>query len=312
MIYTLTPNPSIDHSLKIPQIRFNNVLRSQKVRMDLGGKGFNISRSLLQFGVDSTAIAWVGGGTGKMLADGLQSLGIQTDFVWIEEDTRINTRIDEEQGDWHIKVNEPGPSITEYEIEQLFQKVEGYAKKGDVWVLAGSLPPTVPDEFYADLIKLFKSRGAKVYLDARGPALRYGCQAAPYMVKPNAEQAGAIVGFEIDDHEDAKRAALPFLRMGIECLALTLGDSGLLYSTQREMIHAKPPKIKVRNESGSGDSLLAGLIYAQLRDWEPVEAARWAVATSTAASETEGVSEFDVVRIQEILSEVESKVVNVM
>lgn len=312
MIFTLTPNPSIDHSLTIPQIRFNSVLRSQKMRMDLGGKGFNVSRSLLQFGVDSTAIAWVGGGTGKMLADGLQSLGIQTDFVWIEEDTRINTRIDEEQGDWHIKVNEPGPPVTEYEIEQLFQKVDGYAKKGDVWVLSGSLPPTVPDEFYADMIGLFKSRGARVYLDASGPALRYGCQAAPYMVKPNADEAGSIVGFTIDDHEDAKRAALPFLRMGIECLALTMGTTGLLFSTQREMIYAKPPKIDIRNESGAGDSLLAGLIYAQMREWDPVEVARWAVATGAAASESDGVSEFDVSRIQEVLPEVEAKVVNVM
>jgi 1-phosphofructokinase family hexose kinase len=312
MIFTLTPNPSIDHSLTIPQIRFNSVLRSQKVRLDLGGKGFNISRSLMQFGTDSIAIAWVGGGTGKMLADGLQSLGIQTDFVWVEHDTRTNTRIDEEQGDWYIKVNEPGPPITKSDIEQLFQKVEGYAKKDDIWVLSGSLPPDVPDEFYADLIKLIKSRGVKVYLDTSGPALRYGCQAVPYLVKPNAREAASIVGFDVHDREDAKRAALPFLRMGIDYLAITMGSEGLLFATQHEMIHAKPPKIKVKNESGAGDSLLAGLIYAQIREWEPIEVARWAVATGAAASETEGVSEFDVRRVQEILPEVESKVVNVM
>jgi len=312
MIFTLTPNPSIDRSLTIPQIRFNSVLRSQNVRLDLGGKGFNVSRSLQQFGVDTTAIAWVGGGTGKTLADGLQRLGIQTDFVWVEEDTRTNTRIDEEQGDWYIKVNEPGPQITEKDIEQLFQKVEGYAKKGDFWVLSGSLPPDVPDQFYADLIKLFKSRGVRVYLDTSGPSLRYGCQASPYMVKPNAAEAASIVGFDIDDQEDAKRAALPFLRMGIEFLALTMGSVGLLFATQREMIHAKPPRVKVKNESGAGDSLFAGVIYAQMRDWDPVEVARWAVATGAAAAETDGVSEFDVRRIQEILPEVDSKVINVM
>lgn len=312
MIFTLTPNPSIDHSLTIPQIRFNSVLRSQKVRVDLGGKGFNVSRSLLQLGVDSTAIAFVGGGTGKMLADGLQSLGIQTDFVWVENDTRTNIRIDEEQGDWYIKVNEPGPSIIRSDIELLFQKVEGYARKGDIWVLSGSLPPFVPDEFYMDLIKLFKSRGASVYLDASGPALRYGCQAAPYLVKPNAIEAASIVGFDVNDQEDAKRAALPFLRMGIDCLALTMGAMGLLYATQQVMIHAKPPKINIKNESGAGDSLLAGLIYAQMKGWEPVEIARWAVATGAAASETVGVSEFDVNRIQQILHEVEPKIINVM
>lgn len=266
----------------------------------------------MQFGTDSIAIAWVGGGTGKMLADGLQSLGIQTDFVWVEHDTRTNTRIDEEQGDWYIKVNEPGPPITESDIEQLFQKVEGYAKKDDIWVLSGSLPPDVPDEFYADLIKLIKSRGVKVYLDTSGQALRYGCQAGPYLVKPNAKEAASFVGFDIQDSEDAKRAALPFLRMGIDYLAITMGAEGLLFATQREMIYAKPPKIKVKNESGAGDSLLAGLIYAQTREWDPVEVARWAVATGAAVCETEGVSEFDVRRVQEILLEVESKVINVM
>jgi len=312
MIFTLTPNPSIDHSLTIPQIRFNSVLRSQKVRLDLGGKGFNVSRSLMQFGLESIAIAWVGGGTGKMLADGLQSLGIQTDFVWVEKDTRTNTRIDEEQGDWYIKVNEPGPPITENDIEQLFQKIEGYAKKGDIWVLSGSLPPDVPDEFYAELIKLFKSRGVKVYLDTSGSALRYACQAGPYLVKPNTHEAASIVGFEVNDREDAKRAVLPFLRMGIDCVGLTLGAGDLIYATQRVMIHAKSPKIKIKNESGAGDSLLSGLIYAQMREWEPVEEARWAVATGAAASETEGVSDFEVTRIQEILPEVESQIINVM
>ncbi|MDY6845504.1 MAG: 1-phosphofructokinase family hexose kinase [Chloroflexota bacterium] len=312
MIFTLTPNPSIDRSLTIPQIQFNSVLRSQKTRLDWGGKGFNVSRSLQQFGVDTTAIAWVGGGSGKMLADGLQSLGIQTDFVWVDNDTRTNTRIDEVTGDWYIKVNEPGPPITQDDIKQLFQKVEGYAKKDDIWVLSGSLPPDVPSEFYADLIRLFKSRGAKVYLDTSDSALRYACQASPFLVKPNPSEAGTIVGFEIEDQEDAKRAALPFLRMGIDYLALTMGPMGLLFASQHEMIYAKPPKINVKNESGAGDSLLAALIYGQTKGWEPVEIARWAVATGAAAAETEGVSEFDISRIQEILPEVESKIINVM
>jgi 1-phosphofructokinase len=132
------------------------------------------------------------------------------------------------------------------------------------------------------------------------------------LVKPNAIEAGSIVGFEVADQEDAKRAALPFLRMGIDYLALTMGSMGLLFATQREMIHAKPPKINVKNESGAGDSLLAALIYGQARGWEPVEIARWAVATGAAAAETEGVSEFDISRIQEILPEVESQIINVM
>jgi 1-phosphofructokinase family hexose kinase len=312
MIFTLTPNPSVDRSLTVPEIRFNNVLRSKNMRLDWGGKGFNVSRSLQQFGIESMAIAWVGGGTGKILADGLQRLGIQTDFVWVDGETRTNTMLIEDSGDWHIKINEPGPSISEDEIEQLYLKVESYAKKDDLWILSGSLPLNVSEDFYAKLIALLKSRGVRIYLDTNGMPLYYGCQASPYMVKPNAIEAAQIVDFSIDDQEDAKRAALPFLRMGVEIFAMTMGAAGLLLATQREMVYAAPPKVNVRNAAGSGDALLAGMIYAQMRELDLVEVARWAVATGTASVETDGVSEFTIDRIQEIFNEVESTVINVM
>lgn len=312
MLYTLTPNPSVDRSLVIPEIRFNSVLRSKQVRLDYGGKGFNVSRALHTFGIESTAIAWVGGGSGKMLADGLQRLGVQTDFVWMDEETRTNTMVIEEEGDWHIKVNEPGPSISEEAIQQMFQKVEGYAKKGDVWILSGSLPPDVSDEFYADLIVLLKSRGARVYLDSNGAALEKGSAAGPYLVKPNIAEASKIVGFNVDGVEEAKRAALPFLRMGIEYFALTMGEAGLLMASQYEMVFARPPKVHVRNAAGSGDALLAGMLYAQSRDLPLAEVARWAVATGTASVETEGVSEISIEGIQALLPNVVSQTINVM
>lgn len=312
MIYTLTPNPSVDRSITLPEIRFNSVLRSQQVRLDWGGKGFNVSRSLQQLGIESVALGWVGGGTGKMLADGLQQMGIQTDFVWVDRDTRTNTMIIEDQGDWHIKVNEPGPPISRDDIEYLFQKVEGYAKRDDLWVLSGSLPPDVPDDFYAKLIELFHLRGARVYLDASGQALQLGCGAGPYLVKPNLFEASQVVGFSIEDLEDAKRAALFFLRMGVDYFALTMGASGLLLATQREMVFAKAPKIHARNTAGSGDSLLAGMIYAQLHGMDLVDVARWGVGTGSASVETEGVSEFEINRVVKLLEEIDSRVINVM
>jgi 1-phosphofructokinase len=302
----------VDRSINVSQIRFNAVLRSRKIRLDWAGKGFNVSRSLQQFGIESIVLAWVGGGSGKMLADGLQHLGIQTDFVWVDEDTRTNTLIIEDQGDWHVKVNEPGPSITPDAIDQMMLKVEGYAKKGDIWILSGSLPPDVPENFYANLIRLLKSHGASVYLDAGGVALRLGCQEVPYLVKPNAIEASKIVGFSIDDQEDAKRATLPFLRMGIGYFALTLGTSDLLIASQREMVFATAPKVGVRNATGAGDSLLAGMIYAQTKGMDLIEVARWALATGAASIESEGVSEFDINRVQDLLPAVDSKIINVL
>ena len=312
MIFTLTPNPSIDRTILIPEIRFNSVLRSNRIRLDLGGKGFNVSRSLQTFGIESMAIAWVGGASGKILADGLLGLGIQTDFVWVDQETRGNTMIIEESGDWYIKVNEPGPQISKDAVDQLYKKVEGHARKGDWWVLSGSLPPDVPVDFYADLIKLLNSRGARVYLDARGEALQYGYQAVPYLVKPNAAEASHIVGFEVEDQEDAKRAALPFLRSGVSFFALTMGSMGLLLATQNEMVYARAPKVVAHNTAGSGDASLAALLYAESQGKDLAEMAAWGVAAGTASVETEGVSEFDIEKVQALKSEIEVQLINIM
>ncbi len=312
MIYTLTPNPSVDRSITIPEIRFNTVLRSQSVRLDWAGKGFNVSRALQQLGIESIAMGWVGGGTGKMLADGLAQLGIQADFVWVAEDTRTNTMINEASGEWHMKINEPGPSILAEDIEHLNQKVKEYAKKGDLWILSGSLPPDVPNDFYAKLIDMLQKRKARVYLDASGKALQYGIQASPYLVKPNLAEASEEVGFEINNIEDAKRAALHFLRAGIQYFALTMGASGLLLASQKEMVYASPPKIHARNTAGSGDALLAAIIHAQMQGLNLVDVARWGVAAGSASIETEGVSEFEMNRLHELMQKIDARVINVL
>lgn len=312
MIYTLTPNPSVDRSITIPEIRFNSVLRSQSVRLDWAGKGFNVSRALQILGIESIALGWVGGGTGKMLEDGLKQLGIQTDFVWVTEDTRTNTMINEAAGEWHMKINEPGPSILTEDIDKLIDKIQKYVKKDDLWVLSGSLPPDVPDDFYAKLIQLLKKRKAKVFLDASEKALTYGIQASPYMVKPNLAETTEEVGFSINNIEDAKRAALHFLRAGIDFYALTMGASGLLLASQKEMVYALPPKIHARNTAGSGDALLAAMIHAQMQGFNLIEVARWGVAVGSASIETEGVSEFEIDRVYDLLKKVDSRVINVL
>ena len=121
MIITLTPNPSVDRTLHVPQLRFNEVLRAHDVRVDWGGKGFNVSRALRILNEETLALAWVGGGTGRMVQHGLNQLGIKTDFVWVEEETRINTVAQEDSGEWYIRLNEPGPHIPEDAIQSLLE-----------------------------------------------------------------------------------------------------------------------------------------------------------------------------------------------
>ena len=147
MIITLTPNPSVDRTLVVHRLKFNEILRAEPALLDWGGKGLLVSRGLVALGQPSLALGWVGGGTGKTLEDGLNKFGIKTDFVWVDGETRTNTVIQEESNDWYMLVNETGPHVPPGAVDEMIAKASKYANPGDIWVTAGSLPPGVPETF---------------------------------------------------------------------------------------------------------------------------------------------------------------------
>jgi len=312
MIITLTPNPSVDRTLHVPQLRFNEVLRAHDVRVDWGGKGFNVSRALRILNEETLALAWVGGGTGRMVQHGLNQLGIKTDFVWVEDETRINTVAQEDSGEWYIRLNEPGPHIPEDAIQSLLAKAEAYASKNDIWVAAGSLPQDVPADFYAQLIHLLKNKGVRVFFDANGEALRAGLTDPPFLVNPDITETENYVGFSIHNYDDAKRAVLPFLRLGVEYVALSIDGLGLLLASQQEMMLATPPKVSIRNVTGAGDALMAGMAYGFARGMDLREIARLGAAFSAVAVTTESLASVKNSDVEAMLPRVEVRTVNVM
>jgi len=312
MIITLTPNPSVDRTLHVPQLRFNEVLRAHDVRVDWGGKGFNVSRALRILNEETLALAWVGGGTGRMMQHGLNQLGIKTDFVWVEEETRINTVAQEDSGEWYIRLNEPGPHIPEDAIQSLLAKAEAYASKKDIWVAAGSLPQDVPADFYTQLIHLLKNKGVRVFFDANGEALRAGLSDPPFLVNPDISETEDFVGFSIHNYDDAKRAVLPFLRLGVEYVALSIDGLGLLLASQQEMMLATPPKVSIRNVTGAGDALTAGMAYGFARGMDLREIARLGAAFSAVAVTTVSLASVKNSDVEAMLPRVEVRTVNVM
>jgi len=312
MIITLTPNPSVDRTLHVPQLRFNEVLRAHDVRVDWGGKGFNVSRALRILNEETLALAWVGGGTGRMMQHGLNQLGIKTDFVWVEEETRINTVAQEDSGEWYIRLNEPGPHIPEDAIQSLLAKAEAYASKKDIWVAAGSLPQDVPADFYSQLIHLLKTKGVRVFFDANGEALRAGLSDPPFLVNPDISETEDFVGFSIHNYDDAKRAVLPFLRLGVEYVALSIDGLGLLLASQQEMMLATPPKVSIRNVTGAGDALMAGMAYGFARGMDLREIARLGAAFSAVAVTTVSLASVKNSDVEAMLPRVEVRTVNVM
>jgi 1-phosphofructokinase family hexose kinase len=289
MIYTLTLNPALDRELTVSKIVFDDVLRANILRVDYGGKGFNVSRALKALGAESVALGFVGGRTGQRISDGLYKLGICTDFIEVDGETRTNFSIISESQPNHIKVNEPGPIITSKEEKALLEKVATLAKADDWWVLSGSLSPGVSPTIYAEIIKIVQEAGAKAILDTSGPPLRHGCLAGPFLVKPNATEAVELTG--IKQITTQSRAVAEVIHaMGVSHVMISMGKAGAIFSDGDRLWLASSPDIEVRNRIGAGDSSVAGLVWGltQKMDWPDV--LKWSMACGTATASLSGTA----------------------
>jgi 1-phosphofructokinase family hexose kinase len=290
MIYTVTLNPAVDRELLIPEIEFDSVLRASESRVDFGGKGFNVSRMLKSLDTASIALGFAGGRSGELLRDGLHSLGIQTDFVWIEGETRTNVSIVSQAQKRYIKANEPGPVISSARQEQLRLKIRSLAQAGDWWVLTGSIPPGVPDTIYAELIELIQGPGARAILDTSGGALACGCQAGPYLVKPNRDEASRLTGLPTGSRVEIIAAAKVILRMGPAHVVISLGNDGALLVQEDQVWAAGSPPIEERNPIGAGDSMIGGLVWGLQQGLAFQETLGWGIACGAATASLSGTT----------------------
>lgn len=304
MIYTLTLNPAVDRELTVPAMEFDSVLRASGARVDFGGKGFNVSRLLKGLGASSTAVGFLGGRAGELLQDGLQSLGIGTDFVWVPEETRTNVSIVTESHDHYIKVNEKGPLVDETKQKELLDKIDSLAKRGDWWVLAGSLPPGVGDDFYARIVNILVKHEAQAILDTSGESLRLGCAEKPYLLKPNAEEAHALTGLPMDTPAEIAVAAAKTRELGAQNVVISMGKSGALLHTAEGTWLTHSPKIKEKNPIGAGDSMVGGLVWALTQGIALKEALGWGVASGAATASLPGTEVGSRPFIEELFSQV--------
>ena len=305
MIYTVTLNPAVDRELTVPAMEFDSVLRASESRLDFGGKGFNVSRLLKGMDASSTAVGFLGGRTGELLQDGLQSLGIGTDFVWVPGETRTNVSIVTQAHDQYIKVNEKGPLVDAAKQQELLDKIDTLAQPGDWWVLAGSLPPGLTDDFYARVVNVLNQHQARAILDTSGESLRAGCAEKPYLVKPNAEEARALTGLPMDTPAEIAAAAAEIRRMGAQNVIVSMGKSGALLNTAEGTWLTHSPKIKEKNPIGAGDSMVGGLVWGLTQAIALKEALGWGVASGAATASLPGTEVGSRPLVEELFTQVE-------
>jgi 1-phosphofructokinase len=261
MIVTVTPNPSLDRTLEVDELRRGEMVRAHADRSDAGGKGVNVSRALVANGHQSRAVLPLGGADGAFLASLLRDLGIEVAAVPIADEIRSNVTVVEPDGTVS-KLNAPGPRLSGSEIDALLNRAI-QAADGAEWVVAsGSLAPGMPEDLHARLVEAVRAVGARVAVDTSGAALERVLSAGPDVLKPNEQELSEVTGVIPQTLGDVVLAASELRSKGVGTVLVSLGPGGAVLVGEGEPLHAESDVVVPRSTVGAGDALLAGFLAA--------------------------------------------------
>lgn len=301
MIYTLTLNPSVDYIVKLESFQLGELNRTVNEAKFPGGKGINVSTVLKQFGCKSKALGFIGGFTGAYIDQYLQNEDIDTDFVQVDEDTRINVKIKTGQ---ESEINALGPNISEQNFALLKQKIQ-HLGADDLLVLAGSIPASLPKTTYEELVKICSENGAQFVVDAEGDLLKKVLPYHPFLIKPNHHELGELFDTSITTAEEVIPYGKKLVEMGVENVIVSLAGAGAVLINSEKVFFAKVPSGEVKNSVGAGDSMVAGFLAAYERTGNIEEAFRYSVASGSATAFSLGLCSKG--KVEELLPQVHIK-----
>lgn len=281
MIATVTLNPAIDKTYWTARLLKGQVNRMHTVTEFAGGKGINVTKVLRGYQFPVMAMGFLGGYTGQFIEQYVESIGAVCRFTHTQQSVRCTTNVLSEDG-YVTELLEPGPVISEEELDSFRQQYVQTAAESDILILSGSAPKGVPEGIYAELIEMAKKAGKKVILDTSGGYLKAGARALPFMIKPNLKELEILIGRKVRDRQEAVEAALFLQQQGIGRIMVSMGAKGLLYVSEDKVLFAKAPKVKVVNTVGCGDSVVASFAMSFLKGEEDEMTLKKAVAVSAA------------------------------
>lgn len=290
MIVTVTLNPAIDQTIEVDSFVEGDTNRVTSMRLDIGGKGINVARSLKELGYEALAMGFAPGAMGRVIEDQLADGGIGTDFTYVSGGTRTNVTIIDREHQRDTVLSARGPSITPDDLKHLYARVERRLRP-DTWlVIAGSLPPPCTGEVYRMLVEQAEHAGAMSVLDADGPVVREVLDGGgrPTLIKMNADEFGRICGDPVGTEDEVLAAAERVHALGVPSVVVTRGSSGAIAVTADAEYRVCMPRIPVVSARGAGDAFLAGLLFALRRNETWPEALARAGAAGAACCLTPG------------------------
>ncbi len=282
MIYTVTFNPSLDYIVTVEDFKLGRVNRTSTELIYPGGKGINVSIVLKNLGFDNIALGFEAGFTGKEIIRLINEAGVSHDFIHVDSGiSRINVKV---RSSSESEINGQGPLIDNSHINELYKKLD-QLKKGDILVLAGSIPTVMPSSMYMDIMKYLAERDVKVIVDATKDLLVNVLEYKPFLIKPNNHELGEIFGVELTTRDEVVCYAKKLKEMGAcNVLVSMAGEGAVLVAEDGSVIKSKAPKGKVKNSVGAGDSMVAGFIAGYLTSKDYKEAFKTGVCTGSASA----------------------------
>ena len=270
MIYTVTLNPALDYIIFVNNFSAGTINKMQREVVEVGGKGINVSIILSELGVKSKALGFVAGFTGDEIERRVSDFGVQPNFVKLQNGmSRINVKLkncDYNNKITETEINSNGPDISDSDLKHLFEQLDEL-RDGDVLVLAGSVPKSLPTDIYERIMDYVSSKKVKIAVDATGKLLTNTLKYKPFLIKPNLDELGEIFGTKPSSRDDIINLARKLQEMGAQNVLVSMaGDGAFLVSRNGETFYCNACQGNVKNSVGAGDSMLAGFLSASLKD----------------------------------------------
>ena len=299
MIYTVTFNPSLDYIVGVDEFKTGKVNRTAEELILPGGKGINVSIVLQNLGMESIPLGFAGGFTGEEIRRLMKERKIEAKFVRVKKGiSRINVKLrslenmpdGEKTVSEESEINGMGPEISGEELEIFYQQLDAL-QKGDILVLAGSIPTVLPSTIYRDIMKRLQKREVMIVVDATKNLLVNVLEYHPFLIKPNNYELGEIFGVTLSTKEDVILYAKKLQEMGAANVLVSMaGDGAVLVAEDGSTYKSEAPEGKVKNSVGAGDSMVAGFLYGYLKSGIYEDAFYYGVCTGSASAFSENLA----------------------
>lgn len=288
MIYTVTFNPSLDYIVTVKDFKLGMVNRTCEEIMFPGGKGINVSIVLKNLGMDSTILGFTAGFTGKEIQRRVTEMGCKEELISIPGGlSRINLKL---RSNEESEINGMGPVIDDEAIRALYDKLDTL-KEGDVLVLAGSIPSSMPETMYSDIMKFLENKGVMIAVDATKDLLVNVLPYHPFVIKPNNHELGEIFHVTLKEKDDVIVYARKLQEKGARNVLVSMaGDGAVLVAEDGSVYTSEAPKGKVVNSVGAGDSMVAGFVYGYLTSKDYKTAFKMGISCGSASAFSENLA----------------------